>query len=81
MGRIRSEKEQTGVSIKVEESGVMTHPPADREYAVEPVGVDTMSPSAEKSPALLPSIATRILAIRLREVSVTGCRSASSLRQ
>ena len=40
-------------------SGTMG-PPADRLYPVEPVGVETMTPSADTVHALLPSIRTSI---------------------
>ena len=35
-----------GVSIIIFESGLATGPPADKLYAVEPVGVDKIMPSA-----------------------------------
>ena len=49
--RLRMENAHTGVSWNVSQSGVMMLPPAEREYAVEPVGVVTISPSAMNSPA------------------------------
>ena len=36
---------QIGVSIKTGTSGAMIAPPAEREYAVEPVGVEINAPS------------------------------------
>jgi len=38
-----------GVNCTTGQSGVMTGHPALREYAVEPVGVDKITPSAEMS--------------------------------
>jgi len=36
---------QIGVRTRALKDGWTIGPPADKEYAVEPVGVDTMSPS------------------------------------
>ena len=48
-GKTRGRKErlrgQIGVSTRALREGWTIGPPADSEYAVEPVGVDTMSPS------------------------------------
>ena len=38
-----------GVNCTTGQSGVITGPPALRDYAVEPVGVDKITPSAEIS--------------------------------
>ena len=45
-GRLVSVCGQIGVTTKARTSGVTIGPPAARVYAVEPVGVATMSPSA-----------------------------------
>ena len=37
---------ETGVTIKASTEGTRTGPPAASEYAVEPVGVEMMTPSA-----------------------------------
>jgi len=48
-GKTRGRKErlrgQIGVNTKALSDGCTIGPPADSEYAVEPVGVDTMRPS------------------------------------
>ena len=40
---------QIGVNTRALRDGCTIGPPADREYAVDPVGVDTMSPSDYES--------------------------------
>ena len=45
IGAADSEWAQTGVTAMASMHGSMTGPPADSEYAVDPVGVETMSPS------------------------------------
>jgi hypothetical protein len=42
MGRKERLRGQMGVRVRVERVGEMREPPAEREYAVEPVGVETM---------------------------------------
>ena len=49
-GLIESEKGFIGVRTKASTSGSTIGPPADAEYAVEPVEVATMTPSALHSP-------------------------------
>ena len=44
-GLIPREWGQMGVTINDLRSGVRIAPPAEREYAVEPVGVETITPS------------------------------------
>ena len=44
--REKSVCEQTGVIIILSISGSTTGPPAESEYAVEPVGVETITPAA-----------------------------------
>ena len=46
---------QMGVMRKFLAAGSMIGPPAEREYAVEPVGVQRMTPSPEKFAASTPS--------------------------
>ena len=45
MGRECMECELTGVSANTFAVGLITGPPAESEYAVEPVGVHAMKPS------------------------------------
>lgn len=47
IGLDRIENAQMGVIINTGTSGVSIAPPAEREYAVEPVGVQIKSPSPE----------------------------------
>ena len=53
---------QMGVIARTFESGVSSGPPADSEYAVEPVGVQTIKPSAfySVSSAPLTRVSSRI---------------------
>jgi hypothetical protein len=46
IGRKERECGQIGVSRMAGMSGCTSEPPAEREYAVEPVGVEKMHPSA-----------------------------------
>ena len=55
MGRDESEKAFIGVRIIASSSGSTIGPPADAEYAVEPVAVLTMMPSVLKTPSGTPS--------------------------
>ena len=45
-----------GVITKLSESGIMIGPPQLKEYAVDPVGVETISPSAKYEFKKIPSI-------------------------
>src|SRR5207302_1131664 len=57
-GRIASVWGDTGVTTMDSTVGTTTGPPADSEYAVDPVGVDTTTPSAPYAPIGSPSIHT-----------------------
>ena len=46
IGRFESPWEQIGVTTKASTEGSRIGPPAESEYAVEPLGVATMTPSA-----------------------------------
>src|SRR5262247_2342447 len=65
MGRLVSVWEQIGVSTTAGIVGKTIGPPADSEYAVEPVGVEMMSPSARYPVANWPSTDTARLMMRL----------------
>ena len=65
MGRLVSVCEQMGVSTTASMVGNTMGPPADRQYAVEPVGVETMSPSARYAVANWPATETSRLMMRL----------------
>lgn len=56
MGRRASVEGQIGVITKASRVGWTIGPPAEREWAVEPVGVATIMPSALKETILRPSI-------------------------
>jgi hypothetical protein len=50
-----SERGQIGVTTRVSTDGCTMGPPADSEYAVDPVGVDMINPSAIASVRYWPS--------------------------
>ena len=52
-----------GVIIRESTLGVIIGPPADKEYAVEPVGVAIINPSDLYEPTKLPSTLTFIVSI------------------
>src|SRR5690349_20885042 len=63
-GRTASVWGQMAVTTIASTPGTTMGPPADIEYAVDPVGVDTMMPSAEYWPTSSPSTETRSLTTR-----------------
>ena len=70
---------QIGVRTIALSEGCTIGPPADREYAVEPVGVETMSPSQTASVKCCPSTNTSIvfrcgLGPRWSETSFMTCQ-------
>src|SRR5438270_2671414 len=65
---------QIGVITKTPDSGSMIGPPADREYAVEPVGVATINPSALNSVSVSPFTRVRN---RIRRESSPLLKTAS----
>src|SRR6266536_2008553 len=65
IGRLVSVCEQIGVSTIASTLGATIGPPADSEYAVEPVAVEMMRPSARYAVAYCPSTETARLMIRL----------------
>src|ERR1700694_3108251 len=62
--------------------GTALRPPADIEYAVEPVGVETMMPSAEYCPTSSPSTETLSRTTRARPPlwTTTSFRTIGSVR-
>src|SRR5947207_9459168 len=64
MGRFVSVCEQIGVSTMASTLGNTIGPPADSEYAVDPVGVEMMRPSARYAVAYSPSTDTARLMMR-----------------
>jgi hypothetical protein len=60
-GRNDKLRGQIGVSTIALSEGCTIGPPADREYAVEPVGVETMRPSQTASVRCCPSTNTSIV--------------------
>lgn len=50
-----NERGQIGVTTRVSTDGCTIGPPADKEYAVDPVGVDMIKPSAIASVRYWPS--------------------------
>src|SRR5437867_6665502 len=65
IGRLVSVWEQIGVRTTASIVGKRMGPPAESEYAVEPVGVAMMRPSALYAVACCPSTETDRLMIRL----------------
>jgi hypothetical protein len=81
IGRFVSVKAHMGFMIKESCSGKTIGPPAEREYAVEPVGVDMIIPSALKVVRYL--LFTVVSRLRMRErfprVITTSFRMLCSL--
>ena len=78
-GRLVSVCGAIGLSTSALTAGCTMGPPADRLYAVDPVGLAMMSPSALKRATKSPPTATENSTIRDREPPVTAT-SLSTLR-
>ena len=59
-GRVLRLCDATGLKHKVPDVGAKIGPPTESEYPVEPVGVETISPSAAKLLSWMPSISALI---------------------
>src|SRR5690554_6380241 len=81
MGRFDSEKAHIGARTKASRSGARMGPPAAAAYAVEPVGVATMTPSALYEPNVIPLKVidkSTIRAIPLPEITASLSASAEN---
>src|ERR1019366_3605189 len=81
IGRIVSRCGQIGVTSIAFTVGITIGPPADRLYAVDPVGVDRITPSARNTATGWPSIETEKSAMRaIVPFATTTSFSASQCR-